>query len=201
MGQKMRGIYPEKNANTWEVDKWWRGTRFRQRGLANYEEAERWLIKQLADKREVVLHGVRAERVFDGVAAHYLLTHQDKASIVTEAILLRSIMPFIGHLALPQVHDGSLAPYVAARKAEGRAHKTINLALGVVRRILNLAASSWRDEDGRTWLQHPPKITMLPLVGHQREPRPITWAEQRQLLPQLPDHLARMALFLSLIHI
>jgi len=38
-------------------------------------------------------------------------------------------------------------------------------------------------------------ITMLPLVGQQREPRPITWAEQRQLLPRLPDHLARMALF------
>jgi integrase len=38
-------------------------------------------------------------------------------------------------------------------------------------------------------------ITMLPLVGHQREPRPISWAQQRQLLPKLPDHLARMALF------
>lgn len=194
MGQKTPGIYPAKNG-TWEVDKYWKGTRFRQRGLFSYEEAERWLIKQLSDKREVVLHGVRAERLFDGVAAHYLLAHQDKASIVTEAILLQSIMPFIGHLTLPQVHDGSLAPYVAARKAEGRANKTINLALGVVRRILNLAASAWRDDDGRTWLQHPPKLTMLPLVGHQREPRPISWGEQRQLLPQLPDHLARMALF------
>lgn len=194
MGQKTPGIYPAKNG-TWEVDKYWKGTRFRQRGLFSYEEAERWLIKQLSDKREVVLHGVRVERLFDGVAAHYLLAHQDKASIVTEAILLQSIMPFIGHLTLPQVHDRSLAPYVAARKAEGRANKTINLALGVVRRILNLAASAWRDDDGRTWLQHPPKLTMLPLVGHQREPRPISWGEQRQLLPQLPDHLARMALF------
>jgi integrase len=36
---------------------------------------------------------------------------------------------------------------------------------------------------------------MLPLTGHQREPRPITWAEQRTLLPVLPDHLARMSLF------
>ncbi|SFF15225.1 tyrosine-type recombinase/integrase [Paracidovorax wautersii] len=194
MGQKTPGIYAGKNG-TWEVDKYWKGTRFRQRGLTSYEEAERWLIKQLSDKREVVLHGVRAERLFDAAAAHYLMTHRDKASIVTEAYLLQSIMPFIGHLTLPQIHDASLAPYVAARKGEGRANKTINLALGVVRRILNLAASAWRDEDGRTWLQHPPKITMLPLVGHQREPRPISWAEQRQLLPQLPDHLARMALF------
>lgn len=38
-------------------------------------------------------------------------------------------------------------------------------------------------------------LTMLPLIGHQREPRPITWDEQRRLLPLLPDHLARIALF------
>lgn len=194
MGQRQTGIYPDKN-NTWQVDKWWRGERFRQRGLLSFEEAESWLIKQLAEKREVVLHGARQARIFDGVAAHYLLTNQDKASLATEAILLKSIMPFIGHLELAQIHDATLAPYIAARKKEGRANKTINLALGVVRRILNLAATTWRDEDGKTWLEQAPKITMLPLVGHQREPRPISWGQQRTLMPLLPDHLARMSLF------
>ena len=194
MGQRQTGIYPDKN-NTWQVDKWWRGERFRQRGLLSFEEAESWLIKQLAEKREVVLHGARQARILDGVAAHYLLTNQDKASLATEAILLKSIMPFIGHLELAQIHDATLAPYIAARKKEGRANKTINLALGVVRRILNLAATTWRDEDGRTWLDTAPKITVLPLVGHQREPSPMSWGQQRKLLPMLPDHLARMALF------
>lgn len=104
-------------------------------------------------------------------------------------------MPTIGHLELHQVHDGSLLPFVQQRLREGRKHKTVNLALGIARRILNLAATSWRDENGLTWMQQAPKITMLPLVGHQRDPRPITWAEQRTLLPLLPDHLARMALF------
>jgi integrase len=46
-----------------------------------------------------------------------------------------------------------------------------------------------------TWLERAPKITLLPLVGHQREPRPISWMEQPALLPRLPDHLSRMALF------
>lgn len=196
MGQKMRGIYPSKNTESWEVDKLWRGTRFRQRGFAGYEEAERWLIKQLGDKRAVVLHGERAPRTFEQAAAHYVLTHQDKVSLNTEIILLQSAMQYIGQLTLAQIHDGTLAPYVAARKQAGRKNKTINLALGVVRRILNLAAASWRDDDGRTWLDAAPKITMLPLVGHQREPAPISWAQQRKLLPLLPDHLARMALFM-----
>lgn len=109
--------------------------------------------------------------------------------------MLASVMPYIGKLELHQVHDGSLAPYQKARLAEGLAHKTINLAVGMVRRILNLAATSWRDDSGKTWLEQAPMITLLPLVGHQREPGRITWAEQRALLPKLPDHLARMARF------
>ena len=40
-------------------------------------------------------------------------------------------MPFVGHLQLHQVHDGTLAPYVSKRLGEGRAHKTVNLGLGV----------------------------------------------------------------------
>ena len=109
--------------------------------------------------------------------------------------LLERLMPFIGKLTLDQIHDGTLATYIRDRKANGLAHKTINLGLELTRRILNLAARSWRDEDGKTWLETPPLITVLPLIGHQREPRPITWAEQRRIMPLLPDHLAKMALF------
>ena len=194
MGRKTGGIYPGENG-TWQVDRWWKSTRLRQRGFISFEEAERWLIKRLEELRAVVIHGERAPRRFDEVAAHYLLEFQDKPSLVTETYLLQGLMPTIGHLIINQVHDGTLAPYVSSRVAEGRSHKTINLGLGVVRHILKLAASKWRDENGRTWLDRAPLITMLPLSGHQREPRPITWAEQRKLLPVLPDHLARMSLF------
>lgn len=193
MGQNTRGILPDKDG--WQVDKWRGKKRFRQRGFRSFAEAESWLIQELEAHRRVALFGCRTVRTFDEIAAHYLLTNQNKSSLETEAYLLKSIMPFIGHLDLHKVHDSSLAPYVTARLAAGRAHKTVNLALGVVRRILNLAATSWRDDDGRTWLDTVPAITMLPLVGHQREPMPITWGQQRTLLPLLPGHLARMSLF------
>ena len=150
----------------------------------------------MSERRGEIVHGTRTERTFNQAAGHYLLAHQDKASIETEIYMLNSVMPYIGTLALPQVHDSTLAPFVNARLEDEISHKTINLALGVVRRILNLAAAVWRDDStGSTWLAQAPKLTMLPLVGHQRDPRPITWGEQRVLLPKLPAHLARMALF------
>jgi integrase len=193
MGRKQSGIYHDKQGDWW-VDKVYRGTRLRNR-FESHEEAENWLIRQLEILRQAHLFGVRKKWTFNEAAAKYLLDHQEKVSLQTDIYMLESIMPHIGQLTLDQIHDATLAPYVKQRKADGRSHKTINLALALVRRILNLASRSWRDDSGKTWLEVPPMITLLPLIGYQREPRPITWAEQRRLLPLLPNHLARMVLF------
>ena len=63
---------------------------------------------------------------------------------------------------------------------------TINRSLEVVRTILNRAARSYRDADGRPWLEAMPRlITMLPETP--RSPYPITWKEQDTLfLSYLP---------------
>jgi integrase len=194
MGRKTTGIYLGENGS-WQVDRWYATTRLRQRGFGSFEEAEGWLIKRLEQLRATELHGERPERRFSEAAAYYLLKHKDKASIVSEAYHLQSVMPTIGDLPINQVHDRTLAPHVQLRLAAGRKHKTVNLELGIVRRILNLCAMSWRDENGNTWLEQAPHITMLPLVGHQREPTPISWHQQAVLMRHLPPHLARMALF------
>ena len=194
MGRKQSGIYQD-NKSRWCVDKVYRGTRLRE-CFESLEEAENWLIRQLEILRQVNLFGVRKERTFNEAAAKYLMEHRDKVSLQTDIYMLESVMPFIGELTLERIHDATLASYVSKRKADGRAHKTINLALAIVRRILNLAARSWRDEEsGKTWLETPPLIKLLPLVGFQREPTPISWGEQKKLFEALPSHLLCMALF------
>jgi len=194
MGRQQDGIYRDRQGNWW-VDKVYRGTRLRQCFGQNLEEAQSWLIYQLEQLRQSHLFGVRAKRTFDDAAAKYLLDHQDKVSIESDIYHLERLMPYIGQYTLDQIHDGTLEVFVRERKARGLANKTINLGLTLVRRMLNLAARKWRDDNGKTWLETPPLLTLLPLIGHQREPRPITWAEQRELIPRLPDHLARMVLF------
>ncbi len=68
------------------------------------------------------------------------------------------------------------------------------MALAVVRRVLNLASSEWMDRQGKTWLEVAPKIKLFP-VKDARSPYPLTREEQALLFQELPDHLARMALF------
>jgi len=104
---------------------------------------------------------------------------------------VRALLPHIGHLEPHELHDATLAPFVSQRIASCVTAITINRSLEVVRTILNRATRSYRDEDGRPWLETiPPLITMLPEAP--RPAYPITWDEQDRLFPRL--HLQRMAL-------
>ena len=92
------------------------------------------------------------------------------------------------------MHIGTLAEFIAKRRGDKVKTKTLNLALAIVRRIVNLAANEWRDERGLTWLERAPKIRLFPITD-ARAPYPLSHEEQALLFQELPDHLARMALF------
>jgi integrase len=96
-------------------------------------------------------------------------------------------------MLLRQVHIGCLQEFIASRRKAGVKTKSINHALAIVRRILNLAASEWFDERGLTWLETAPKIKLLQ-VTDARDPYPLNFDEQARLFRELPAHVARMAL-------
>ncbi len=89
---------------------------------------------------------------------------------------------------------GTLQEFVAKRRKDGVKTKSINAALAVVRRILNLASSEWVDSRGMTWLETAPKIRLFPITD-ARQPYPLSQHEQALLFQELRRHLARMALF------
>lgn len=183
----------------WHIDKRCkyapRGRLRESTGARSFPEAQQYLAHRLEELRQRNVYGVRADRTFKEAATKYLLDNQHKASIEDDAMHLEQIVPHIGNLWLRQVHDGALAPFIDERRQQGIKTKTINLALGVVRHILRLAAQSWRDENGKTWLEAAPMISMLPPNGDAALPYPLNWDEQRSLLQHLPAHLAEMALF------
>jgi integrase len=148
----------------------------------------------MEETRQAQIYGVRPSRTFEQAAAKFVIENQDKRSIHDDAGRLRGLMPWIGQLPLDKIHMGSLQPWIDHRRKEGVAAGTINHGLQMVRRIANLAAGEWVDDQGLTWLQAPPKIKLLPNNG-KRQPYPLSWEEQTRLFRELPTHLEEMALF------
>jgi integrase len=123
-----------------------------------------------------------------------VLEHQHKRSLADDIGRLKLLMPRIGQVPLDKLHSGTMQPWVEERQRQRVAVGTINHGLKVVRRILNLAAQEWVDENGLTWLSHASKIKLLPDTN-KRQPYPLSWDEQARLFKELPSHLGAMALF------
>lgn len=193
MGQKVPpGLF--KRGNTWHVQKVIGGVRVREScGTSDLKEAERYLAFRTEQIRNAQLYGVRPDRTFREAATRHL-EEATKASINRDVDLLRILDPFIGDLYLQNVHMGTLKPYIDDRKRAGWKKRTINYGLQVTRRILNLAASEWIDETGKTWIDHAAKIKLL-REDDRKRPYPLLPAEQARLFAELPEHLRKMALF------
>ena len=94
---------------------------------------------------------------------------------------LKRIDPFIGDLYLENVHMGTMRPYIEHGQKKGWKNRTINMPMEVVRRILNLAAGEWLDENGLTWLQSAPKIRLLPRDDATGTLSPVLGGAERRL--------------------
>lgn len=184
-----------KRGSIWHINKKIYGRRIcESTKSSSLAEAERYLIHRLEEIREASIYGIRPTRYFRQAAFKFLNENQHKASLHTDARLLKQLDPFIGHLPLTAIHHGNLESYILTRKIAGVKNRTINYGLQVVRRILNLAAQEWVDENGLSWLAAAPKIRLL-TEKNKRLPYPLSKDEEQRLLEHLPFHLKQMAIF------
>lgn len=184
-----------RRGRVWHIDKQVKGYGriAESTGTEDLAEAEAFLAHRLDQLRRARVYGERPRRTFRQAAERYVAT-STKRSLGSDVPHLRSVMPYIGQLELPHVHQGTLQPWIDARLADGKAAATVNRGLAVVRRVLTLCARLWRDENGLTWLAEAPLIQLV--QGPPVRPGHILSAdEQRRLLAELPRHLADMALF------
>lgn len=194
MGRK-RSPGLRNRGGIWHIEKQILGrTIHESTGTSDLEAAELILAHRIEEVRQAAIFGVRPRRTFREAATRFLEDNVHLASIGDYALHLKQLDPYVGDLPLENVHLGTLQPFIDARRAKGIKTKSINLALAVVRRVLNLASRLWRDEQGLSWLETPPLIQMLP-VTDARKPYPLSQDEQRELFQALPAHLARMCLF------
>lgn len=200
MPKTTAGISLDQNTQCWTIDKWVKGKRIYERtqySKAQREKAERRLTYLSEKLYEQELYGLRPTRTFREAAVKYCLDNTHLRTIHWIENQLRRLDPYIGDYELDKVHKdcAGLQQLISDLRAANRKRKTINAYLEVVRRILNKAAYEWRDETNLSWLERAPRIRLLD-TSDSRAPQPISWENQRKLLPALADHLADIALFI-----
>lgn len=120
------------------IDKEHRGVGIYVRlGSIGQEHAEQRLAHEMAQVDLELLCKAHPRARFVDCAARYLAESRNKRSVDAAAWHVRLLTGYIGALEIEQIHDGTLARFVADRVASGVTATTINRSLEVVRTILN----------------------------------------------------------------
>jgi len=182
----------------WHIDKQVKGYGriCESTATSDRDEAETYLIHRLSELRKASMFGVRPTYTWRQAATRYLVDNQEMPSIQLTAMLFRQLDQYVGDIAIDKIHDDTLKSFVKARIDEdGVSPRTVNLALQRMTTVLRLAAFKWRDEQGLTWLEKAPLLTLLDEKSTRRPAYPLSWREQAVLFDCLPEHLQRMALY------
>jgi integrase len=118
----------------------------------------------------------------------YLEHCADKKSLPDDRDHLKKLAPYLRAQPLGSVDMNALQFFIRDRKEkDGVSNATVNRALEIVRRILNLAHQDWR------WIQAVPKIRML--KEPRRRVRFLRREEAQRLLDAMPAHMEPIVRF------
>lgn len=195
MSKKLPGLQYDKKCNEWSIDKRIKGHgRIRQRLQADTtEDAEKQFFKIIAEIQMTVKRHEEGIMTFDEAIQRYL---QDSAkrSLNRDHDTLKIVSPYIGYLPLANIHMGTLQGFITDRRKANISSATVKRDLSVIRRILTLAARSWRNQNGQPFLSCPPLFEM-PDWEDSALPYPLDHAELESLIKALPTHLRAMSVF------
>ena len=120
--------------------------------------------------------------------ARYLEECTDKKSLSDDRDHLKKLEPYLRSQRLDAIDMTMLQPFIHDRKEKDQVQNaTINRALEIVRRILNLAHQDWR------WIRAAPKIRML--KEPRRRVRFLRHEEAQRLLNAMPAHMKPIVRF------
>jgi integrase len=194
MGQKkMSGLV--KRGNIWHVDKRVGGRRIQcSTETTDLNRAQEFLIHLMEQERRGRVYGDPVPHLFVDACARYV-KEMTKKSRDRDIQDLKTVMPYIGHLELKQIHLGTLQRFIDERGELGIKSSTMNRTLCVVRLVLKKAASIWRDDHDNTWLTGVPEIPKLDWRD-ARPAYPINEMQQGLLMKHLNAEFRTMMLWL-----
>jgi integrase len=141
-------------------------------------KTELWRVYQLGEK---------PRRLWEEAVVRWLRESEGKATLADDKAHLRWLNPHLRGRFLQEVDRDRIDQIIQERLETGVTNATVNRMLEVVRAILRRAWQEWG------WLDGVPPIRMLP--EPERRVRWLAKEEAKQLLLELPPHLADMAAF------
>src|SRR5580700_10398288 len=187
---RKRGLYRRKDSRYWWVhlllpggQRVCQSTRFVDRA-----EAEAFVARLKSKSREAREHQEPGGFEWRQAVARYLEECAEKKSLSDDRDHLKKLEPYLSSQPLDAIDMTALQSFIRDRKEKGGVRNaTINRALEIVRRILNLAHQDWR------WIRAVPKIRML--KEPRRRVRFLRREEAQRLLDTLPKHLKPIVRF------
>src|SRR3984885_3412954 len=185
-----RGLYRRKDSRFWWIglvlpD----GRRVCQStGCVSRTDAESYLVRLKNEAIEAKQQGLLGIFVWQQAVVRYLEEFADKRSLSDDKDHLKKLDPYLRALKLDAIDMAALQPFIRDRKLnDGVSNATVNRALEIVRRILNLAHQDWR------WLNSVPRIRML--KEPRRRVRFLRHDEVDRLIAVLPRHMKAIVKF------
>jgi integrase len=152
-------------------------------------EAEAFVVRLKSNSSDHAAENQRpCEPVWHEAVARYVNECAEKKSLPDDRDHLRKLEPYLRTRKLEAIDMTALHFFIRDRKEKDNvANATVNRALEIVRRILNLAHRDWR------WIRAVPKIRML--KEPRRRVRFLRRDEATRLIAALPAHIKPMVRF------
>jgi len=185
-----RGLYRRKDSRFWWINLVLPDGRrvCQSTGRVERTEAEAYVVRLKNEAIEARQQGLLGIFVWQQAVIRYLEEFADKRSLFNDRDHLKKLDPYLRSLRLDAIDMTALQPYIRDRKSkDGVSNATVNRALEVVRRILNVAHQDWR------WLRAVPKIRML--KEPRRRVRFLRREEADRLIAALPVHMKPIVQF------
>jgi integrase len=185
-----RGLYRRKDSRFWWINLVLPDGRrvCQSTGRVERTEAEAYVVRLKSEAIEARQQGLLGIFVWPQAVIRYLEEFADKRSLFNDKDHLKKLDPYLRSLRLDAIDMTALQPYIRDRKSkDGVSNATVNRALEVVRRILNVAHQDWR------WLRGVPKIRML--KEPRRRVRFLRREEADRLIEALPAHMKPIVQF------
>lgn len=185
-----RGLYRRKDSRFWWINLVLADGRrvCQSTGCVDRTAAEAFAVRLKSEALEARQQGLLGIVDWQQAVVRYLEEFGDKKSLPDDRFHLQKLDPYLRSRRLDAIDMTVLQPFIRDRKSkDGVSNATVNRALEVVQRILNVAQQDWR------WLRGVPRIRML--KEPRRRVRFLRREEAERLIEALPGHMKPIVRF------